>query len=343
MNKILIVPTRRHIIESYYEYIIRYLSNEFIIDQGFTPYPPYEEFEIDKNSNGNNSLMKNPDKYDLLLPQFATHWNYWGDEHWHDKSKSYAYKTALVYLEPHSLRDAAIYASTSKATKEFLGERSHHDLRFGVDTQMFKPYPMLREDDLLHVGFVGNIQTPRRYIKELFMQLKDIDGIRLMVFPTEWTNKTRPDEVELMGGQALLNSIVDGDKWYAGLPNIYNQMDIFIRCDIDHGCQLSVMEAAACGVPVVCTDSGYTKELCDAGGGICIDPGKTNPLWDENNLARIAKEIREAVIELRDSSYKRKLMGSKGRNFIETAWTWDKFIPAWREFFREGIKSAQKA
>ena len=341
-KKILIVPTRRHILEAYYEYIIRYLSDEFIIDQAYTPFPPYEEFDKDPHANGNNPLMKNPANYDLLLPQFTTHWNFYGDEHWTDKSKDFSDKTALVYLEPHGYKKTAICASTSEATEKYLGNNSHHSLRFGVDTEMFKPYPMQREDDLLHVGFVGNWLTPRRYLKDLFMPLKDLEGIRLMIYPTDWASKVRPDEIESVGGTDFVKSIAGGDVWYPGLPNIYNQMDVFIRCDIDHGYQLSCFEAAACGVPVVCVDSGPTIELTKAGGGFGIDNGEAQykTLWDEANLGRIAGEIREKVIFLRDNRNEAKMIGDRGRRFIEEKWNWQKFIPAWREFFREAVQVA---
>ena len=342
--KILIVPARRHILEAYYEYIIRYLSDEFIIHQAYAPYPPYEEFAKDPHANGNNPLMKNPDDYDLLLPHFTTHWNYYGDEHWSKDWKSYGFKTALVYLESHNFKKTAICASTSRDTKAFLADNSHHDLRFGVDTELFKPFPIEREDNLLHVGFVGNWLTPRRYLKDLFMPLKDLEGIRLMIYPTDWASHYRPDEIESVGGTEFVKSIAGGDVWYPGLPNIYNQMDVFIRCDIDHGYQLSVMEAAACGVPVVCVNSGPTVELTEAGGGIGIDngEGKYKSLWEQDNLDRIAKEIRKAVIFLRDNPIERREIGRKGRHFIETFWRWENFIDKWRVFFQEGLTNAKK-
>ena len=180
-------------------------------------------------------------------------------------------------------------------------------------------------------------------MKELFIDaLKDVEGIRLMVFPTTWPDHTRPDELERMGGQKVVDSVVSGDKWLSGMPNIYNQMDVYIRCDIEHGCQLSVYEAAACGVPVVCVDSGYTRELTAAGGAIQIPNGNGDyhGSWEKSNLDRIAKEIRAAVIELRDNQVKRIAMGQVGRKFIIDNWTWDNFIDDWRKFFRVGVFNA---
>ncbi len=241
----------------------------------------------------------------------------------------------ILWFNEIGKHDVAVVGGTSKPVEENFGENPHHSLRFGVDTEMFKPYPMKREDDRFNVGFVGNWLTPRRYMKDLFIPLKTLPGVRLMVFPTTWPTHTRPDEIESCGGDALLEAIVEGDKWYPGLPSMYNKMDIYIRCDIDHGLQLSVFEAAACGVPIVATDSGPTKELTDAGGGILIDVA-------DRDLKRIARDIRKAVVYLQEHPKERKAMGKAGRKFVETKWQWSRFIPAWRKFFREGVKNAKK-
>src|SRR3990167_854976 len=328
--KILIIPARRHILEAYCEYLIRYLSNEFYFEMGYPPAPPYDNIRERVYGGSASPLNKNPDKFDLIYPHFTTHF-------FLEPSDKYFHKIALVFLEPGSWQgDKAVIAGTSKLIEEGFGDNPYHSLRFGVDTEMFKPYPMARTDDLLHVGFLGNIMTPRRYINELFMQLKDIPGIRLMVFPTVWHPHTRTDEIDLMGGQDLINAVVDGDKWYPGLPNLYNQMDIFIRCDINAGYQFSIMEAGACGIPVITCDPGLGKDFCDeSGGGIYVDNGTGG--WEPENLAKIAKGIRDAVIYFRDNLEIRETAGKRGRVFVEENWTWPNFIPAWREFFKEGL------
>ena len=158
------------------------------------------------------------------------------------------------------------------------------------------------------------------------------------MYPAVWHKHTRPDEIEAMGGWSVINSIVDGDKWWPGFPNCYNRMDVFVRCDIDSGYQLSILEAAACGVPVVTTDKGVGKEICNSGGGIYVECKEGN--WEPEVLKELAGRIREAVTKLRDDGKLREDMGRKGRKFVEENYTWEKWIPKWREFFREGLKNA---
>ena len=328
-KKILIIPARKHSIEAYSEYLIRYLSDEFYFEMGYPPEPPYHNIRERVWTGQTSPLEKNPDEFDLIYPHFTTHF-------FLDPAEKYFHKIALVFLEPGSWQgDKAVIAGTSKPVEEHFGENPYHSVRFGVDTKLFAPYPMVRTDDKFHVGFIGNIMTPRRYMKELFMPLQTLPEVRLMIYPTVWHKHTRVDEIESMGGQPLIDSIVEGDKWWSGFPNCYNNMDVFVRCDIDAGYQFSVLEAAACGVPVITTDVGLGKELCDAGGGIFIDP-------TDRDLDRIAKEIREAVIRLQNNPQERLEMGTKGRIEVVKHWQWENFIPAWRNFFREGIENASK-
>lgn len=327
--KILIIPARRHILEAYYEYIIRYLGDEFYFEQGYPPMPPYTDIRKRVWTGETSPLEKNPDDFDLILPHFTTHF-------FLDKPEKYYHKMVLAFLEPGSVsQDIKVIGATNRPCEDAFGDAPHHKLRFWIDTNVFRPFPQVRLDDKVHIGFLGNIQTPRRYMKELFIEpLKDLGGIKLDIYPSIWHKHTRTDEIELMGGQTVLNNITEGDKWEVGLPNLYNRMDIYVRTDIDAGQQFSIMEAAACGVPSISCDPGIGKELADAGAGIYIDA-------KDRDLDRIAKEIQIAVIKLVENPNIRKLMGKVARRFVQKNYTWYKHTLAWREFFREGLKHAK--
>lgn len=316
MKRILIIPARRHVAEAYSEYLVRYLGDEFDIQIG---YP---------NIGNDSPLAKNPDDFDLIYPHFDSHW-------FLDPPEKYAHKVVNVQFEPGSTKFPTVSACTSEPVHNSFKHDFH--LRFGVDTELFKPFPQPK-DNLLHVGFMGNIQTPRRYMKELFVPLHTLEGVKIDIYPTTWLPHTRPDEIELMGGQAVVDNLVDGDKWWSGLPNLYNRMDVYVRCDINPGYQYSLLEAASCGVPIVTTDPGIGKEICDAGGGIYVPCEEGN--WAPEVLEELAGRIRQAVVELRDDPVHRVLKAMRARQFVERNYTWDNWAPKWREFFRRGIHEA---
>lgn len=311
MKKILIIPARRHVAEAYSEYLIRYLGDTFDIQMG---YP-----SIDNPS----PLGKNPDDFDIIYPHFDSHWFL---------PESYANKIVNVQFEPGGTKFSTVAACTSEPVHKSFKHDYH--LRFGIDLNLFQPFPQPK-DDKLHVGFMGNIQTPRRYLKELVMPIADMEGVKLDIYPTGW-NIPRPDELERMGGQKVVDNIVDGDKWWSGLPNLYNRMDVYVRVDINPGYQYSLVEAAACGVPIVTTDPGLGKEICDHGGGIYVECEDGN--WDPKVLEELSGRINKAVEELKDS-FTRGTMGEFGRSFVEQNYNWDKWIPKWKEFFNAKMSS----
>ena len=62
--RILIIPARRHILEAYYEYIIRYLGNEFYFEMGYPSEPPYYNIKERVWTGQTSPLEKNPDNFD---------------------------------------------------------------------------------------------------------------------------------------------------------------------------------------------------------------------------------------------------------------------------------------
>lgn len=329
-NSILIIPPHEWYMTNYAEYLIRYLSDEFFIEIGFVPYPPYRNF-LDRFPE-TSPFMRNPDDYDLLYPLLPTHWGVV------DKDK-YAHKVATVFFQPNEGRykDVAVVGAFTPLASKSFGDFPHHNLMFGIDTELLQPYPMKREDDLLHVGMVGTHSNPRRMIKEYVMPLYDLEGVRIMFFPNSWENDG--GHIYEWGGKEFVKRVVTGGKHGAGIANIYNRLDVLLRCDCDPAVSFPVLEAAACGVPCVTNDLGIDHLITEAGGGILI-PGNRDYYINEHK--KVAGEIRKAIIWMRDHPEERKEMGWKAREEIVRNWKWADFIDGWRKFFREGIKHANR-
>ena len=316
--------------ENHYEYIIRGLSDEFFIEQAQVPYPPFENF-LDRYPE-TNPLERNPEEYDLIVPLLPSHSGVPPTPEWFKKM-------AIVMYEPgegHSAVANTLAGATPVADSADYGGRKCWPVRFGVDTAIYKPYPMVREDNLLHVGVLGSHATPRRMIVEAITPLFDLEGVRIMIFPSPWVNNGgEPPLIEALGGKEFLNRCVSGNKRGVGVANMYNQLDVLIRCDASYGYSFPVMEAAACGVPVIATDCGIDHFITEAGGGILIEG---NPLRFINDSDELRDKVRESVIWMRDHPRERIAMGKAARLEIESNWTWEKHIPAWRKFLREATK-----
>src|SRR3990167_5836422 len=141
MKKILFIPpgiANGWYMEAHYEYLIRYLSDEFFIEMANVPYPHYKNF-LDRFPE-TSPLDRSPDDYDLLVPLLPTHWGYDHD--------TYKDKTACVLYEPGEGRwqHAKALALTSPIVEAGdYGDRKRYPVRFGIDTNLFQPIEMKRE------------------------------------------------------------------------------------------------------------------------------------------------------------------------------------------------------
>jgi L-malate glycosyltransferase len=102
-------------------------------------------------------------------------------------------------------------------------------------------------------------------------------------------------------------------------------LDISVLCSDREGFSNSLLESMACGVPVVATAVGGNPELVDDSHGILVPPG--NPAALAAALARLAQ-----------SPEQRKLMGGRGRQKIEAAYSWEKSMAALERYYRDKVR-----
>lgn len=329
MKKILIVPpTRPWYMEAHYEYLIRYLSDEFFIEIADVPYPPYENF-LDRYPE-TYPFQRNPDEYDLIVPMLATHWVI-------VERDKYAHKVGIVMYEPGEGRhqDVKVVGCTTPVVEKDCTV-PHHSLRFGIDTDLFKPLRFQRQDNKLHVGVIGTLTNPRRQIKEI-ESLFDMPRVKFDFYPSSWVNN---GDIERSGGKKYLENVVTGDKYWTGLPNIYNRMDVLLRIDNSYGYSFPTLEAAACGVPVITTYQGIDHHITGAGGGILLLPDAPNgPRWPFYEEQQLIDKVRKAIEFMRDNPDERKIMGVMARDEVVQNWQWKNHIENWRQFFRDGTNT----
>ncbi|MCD4819152.1 MAG: glycosyltransferase family 4 protein [Candidatus Cloacimonetes bacterium] len=105
----------------------------------------------------------------------------------------------------------------------------------------------------------------------------------------------------------------------------YNSLDVYICASRSEGTPRPVIEAAACGIPILSTDVGLVPDLVDDGiSGRIV----------ERNLESLKKGIKFFV----DKRDRIPQMGAHIRRKMEIEYDWHKLVIQWTDFFEYAIK-----
>ncbi len=168
----------------------------------------------------------------------------------------------------------------------------------GADTDIFFPDKPLRKDGPLRVGYSGSLKHDWR------------KGITKFIEPA-----CEKAGVELIKAMPTDDHYVPLNKMY----EFYNDIDVYLCASSSEGFSLSVLEASACGRPVISTRVGGCEEL--------IIDGENGFLVDRTVEAMVEK------LRILDSDRDRLVaMGAANRKCVEEKWAWKDRTVDWTDF-----------
>jgi glycosyltransferase involved in cell wall biosynthesis len=130
--------------------------------------------------------------------------------------------------------------------------------------------------------------------------------------------------------RAKERGVLQAFRFYGFVPevsNVLNTCDIFVRPSLTEGMPLAVLEAMACGLPVIATRVAGTPEIViDHETGILVDSG------DASNLA-------EALIELLGNTELAMRFGVNARKLVEKSHSWQKTARMTLNVYKEILKN----
>src|SRR4029077_6733255 len=170
----------------------------------------------------------------------------------------------------------------------------------GIDTTLFRPRPELRDQardklgvprDAFLVGMVaanvGTPNVPRKAFAQTFTGFARFADTH----PDAWLychseGNPRPgtgginlyEPPERRGLPQARIRIPTDNAWHLGIPaeflafTVYQALDTLILCSIGEGFGIPLVEAQACGVPVIASDHSAMTELTSAGWLVGGDP-----------------------------------------------------------------------
>ena len=228
-------------------------------------------------------------------------------------------KNLGLLLEWWSLRVAKrIHAVSHSLKSEFItrGVRADkiHVISRGIDTDIFRMVPGLRKnrpDGGFHVGTVSRIDRLKN-IETI------IEGFALISekYPSMYLHiggggKHKRELINIVFKKHLTERVVfHGYLNMERLIPFYNNIDLFVLASTSEGIANVVLEALACGLPVVATGVGDIPKHLAQGRGFLFDVG------DHKELARVIEQIYSMEGECENIKVKRREYVLKNHSFF---------------------------
>ncbi len=233
-----------------------------------------------------------------------------------------------------NLAHAFQIASTSEAMKRRTEElvRPLHPIRvtpFGVDTTRFFPSDVRGEPGVATIGVIKfldpayGIDTAVRAFR--LIKNSYAGGVRLVIAgagPYEGRLKRLIEELGVSQDVSLLGQVPHRE-----IPSLLRSFDVLLNLTKHESFGVAVLEASACGVPVVVTNVGGLPEV--------VVPGETGFLVPTND----ANAAADAVLRIINDPELKKTLGEKGRQWVVDTYDWEGSVSRLESLYSDVIRS----
>lgn len=211
----------------------------------------------------------------------------------------------------------------------------------GVDAERFRPDAQRQRiegcpfagEDLWLVGTVGRMQTVKNqtdlakaFVIALQMAPELRNVLRLVMIGD---GPLRAEALSVLEAGGCADSAwLPGER--SDVPDVMRGLDCFVLPSLAEGISNTILEAMACGLPVVATDVGGNREL--------IDEGTTGKLVRLGDLQAMATEI-VAVAKNRESA---RTMGRAGREAVERKYSMTAMVRQYQGLYDRCLSSGMR-
>jgi glycosyltransferase involved in cell wall biosynthesis len=226
-------------------------------------------------------------------------------------------RAVMGWFERRCMRNVdaviGVYHSTVEQVGEVLGESSieRFMLENGVDTSLFTP----AEDGGNGVLFVGRASRNKGYdvLLEAAPHIKEPITMVVSRMRKHVMKEAVDPRIDI-----LMNVP------FERMPSIYQDSSVFVLPSLDEEHPLVVLEAMACGLPVVATEVAAAGMIGEGEGGFIIPAGDPAALADRVNL-------------LLDDDDLRKDMGERNRALVERSYSWEEISARFLEICEQVV------
>lgn len=214
-------------------------------------------------------------------------------------------KELMEYAEADYISVPSLFARRTFLEAGFPEEKLIH-VSYGVDLEEFKPVP--KEDSVFRVVYAGGmtLQKGVHYLLQAFAELNLPNSELLLI-------GTKSPEIE-----PFFKKYAGYYKWIGHVPQRelakhYSQSSVFVLNSIQDGFGMVIIQAMACGLPVIATENTGGPDIIEGGeSGYIIPIRDTGALKDRLNY-------------LHKNPEKAKQMGMNARGRVKNGFTWEDY------------------
>jgi glycosyltransferase involved in cell wall biosynthesis len=204
----------------------------------------------------------------------------------------------------------------------------------GVDLQVFKPCTdqrQVREALSLPRNAVGICTVGRLVIEKGVTELLEAFGVLVEKHENAWLAFVGEGPgrqlIEAWAEREGLSDrvFVTGSLPHTEIPKWMGACDVFVLASYREGLPNAVLEAMACGRPVVATEVGGIPEVVGSETGILIRPKRAAPLAS-------------ALMTLAGCSSLRERMGRAGLNRVRERFSWARSAEELKSIYQEVVR-----
>lgn len=203
---------------------------------------------------------------------------------------------------------------------------------FGVDVNLFSPAKNKSINERPVIGIV-------KYLEPIY----DV-GLLIRAFALLQDLVTSNPILEVYGGGSMKNELAELTKMLgiessvkfndtipnSKIPSVLNTFDVFVNCSKQESFGVAIVEAMACELPVVATDTEGFREV--------VDDGVTGIVLKD----RRPESMANALAKLLNNSELRMSMGSAGRKKVLSMYDWDKNVSIMENLYLETSHTHKK-
>ena len=149
------------------------------------------------------------------------------------------------------------------------------------------------------------------------------DAILVITGPDEQAHKKQIESMIMSEGipnKVIFTGMLTGKAKLAAL----SRADIFVLSSYSEGFSNAILEAIACGLPVVITNQCHFPEVKECEAGLVIEPD--------------VEQLNKSLEVLLDNSKLRIKMGNNGKKLIKERYTWDRIADKMIEVYKDIIE-----